>query len=144
MGKEYKKRIKEQYGRPSVLAYETLEVGGTIAPAATGPVSLSDRQSISTYTATRPLKLEGLTMQVSSALTAGSGDVSVRAVVNGVAVGSGTIDAGDSSADVIFATEADAEINLVLGDTLLLDVSKNPTNVVRTLTVRAGLRLFEL
>ena len=144
MGREYKTRIKEQYGKKAVVAYETLELGGTIAPAAAGPATLTDRQAIGSYTTKRNAKLDAITVQLSSALVTGSGTVRVRALVNGVAVGSGTVPAGLSRGDVTFETEKDAAVRLTPEDVLVVDVTKGATPIVQTLTARVALRLFEL
>jgi hypothetical protein len=144
MGKEYKKRLKEQYGRAAVVAYETVELGATILPPASGPTALADRQSIATYRVARPAKLDGVTIQLDAALAAGSGDVSVRVLKNGVAVGSGTVLAGLAHADVMFETELDDEVRLVVDDMIVVDMTKGATAAVHSLTARAALRLFEL
>jgi hypothetical protein len=146
MGLEYKRRIKEQYGKQAVVAYETLEVGAALGAGAAGPTALADRQGLLSYTTKRPAKLDGVTIQLDSALAAGSGTVRVRALVNGVAVGSGTVPAGLSRGDVMFETEkgVDAEVRLVAEDTLVLDVTKGATAAAHLMTARAALRLFEL
>jgi hypothetical protein len=144
MGIENKRRLKEQYGRDAVVAYEQIQLGATIAPAASGPTALADAQGVASYTTRRPAKLDGITLQVSTPLTAGSGTVRVRALVNGLAVGSGTINAGNAFGDVMFESKALSEVRLAAGDVLVLDVTKGATNVARGLTARAALRLYEL
>lgn len=144
MGREYQTRIKEQYGRPAIVGYETLAVGAALAPAASGPSNLTDANGVATYTLERDGKLDVLNLQLGSAAAAASGDVSVRVMLNGVAQGSGTISAGNTSAELTFQTEKDNELALSSGDALLLDVTKGATGIVRNLTARAAIRLFEV
>lgn len=146
MGLEYKKRIKELQGKKAVVAYETLAFGATLAPGAAVAALLADAQGLTAYTTKRPAKLDGITMQLDAALAAGSGDVSVRALVNGLEVGSGLIPAGLSRGDVMFKTKdgIDAEIRMTPEDVLTLDITKGATAAVNQMSVRAALRLFEL
>lgn len=144
MGIEWKRRTKEMNGNAAVVAYSTISLGGTLAPAASGPTALADAQGVASFTTRRPAKLDGLLLDVDTALTAGSGVVSVRALVDGVAKGSGTINAGNAFGDRMFESENLDEVRLAAGETLTLDVTKGATNVVRALSVRASLRLFEL
>lgn len=144
MGIEFKRRLKEINGRDAVVAYETLELGATLAPAASGPTAMADAQGISSYTARRKTKVDGITMQLSAALAASSGNVQVRARKNTVAASSsGVVNPGNAFGDVMFTSENLDELILDPGDTLVVDYTKGATESVRTMTTRVNLRLFE-
>lgn len=145
MGIEHKRRLKEQYGKSAVVAYETVELGGALAPAASGPTTLTDRQGVGTYTARRKTKVDGIVMQLDAALAAGSGDIRVRALKNSIAASSsGTVNPGNAFGDVMYASEELNELILEPGDTLVVDYTKGATAAVVNMTARVALRLFEL
>lgn len=144
MGREYRARVKEKYGKQAVVAYETLEVGGSLGAGAAAAAALGDRQSITTYTTKRPAKLDAITIQLDAATAAGSGQIWVRALVNGLEVGSGIVPAGLSRGDVTFETEKGEEVRLSIDDTLVLDVTKGATAAAHSITARAALRLYEI
>lgn len=144
MGREYRRRQKEIYGKGAVVGNDVIEVGGDIAPAASVATALSDANNVASFVMKRPAKLDMIAINLQSALTVGSGNVSVRALVNGAEVGSGVVLPGLARADVTFESEKDEEIELSANDILTLDVTKGATDVVRGLTARALLRLLEI
>jgi len=144
MGREYTKRVKEQYGRQAVVMNEVVHMGGNLAPASASGTLLSDAFSVAEYRVARPAKLDGITVNVSPQLVAGSGSVAVRALVNGTPVATATVAAGEKHGDTMQETERDLEVRLVASDELTLDVVKGATPSGVDISARVGLRLFEV
>lgn len=143
MGLEYKKRIKEQYGRKAVVGYDVANLGGSLVAASVSDQILADANSVSHYVVNRPAKLDGLTLQVTPQLVAASGALTVRALIDGTPVGTGTIPAGQAYGDVMFETESSRDVSLASGNVLTLDASKDATPSGVNISVRALLRLLE-
>lgn len=142
MGLEYNKRLKEQYGKVAVVGYDVFAVGSGLGLGTVTNAVLPDANGIPVYKLSRPAKLDGVTISLATALAAGSGALSVRALVDGTVVGSGVVAAGADYSDVMFETKSLANVNMAADSVLTLDVSKTTGDRV-TVSARALIRLLE-
>lgn len=143
MGKEYRTRLKESYGKDAVVAYSTVLMGATaLASGALTAASLADAMTNTTYETDRPTKLDGITVNIDGALGVGE-TLSVNALVDAVRVGVASLVEGDTSADVMFTTELEEEVRLIAGQVITLTADKSVTASAIALSARVSLRLLE-
>jgi hypothetical protein len=144
MSKEYKKRIKEQYGRPAVLGTDVLStsvasVSGVVGHTALG---VAGAAGCSRFVLPRAGYLDYFIVNCSPAVTAGNLAVSLSK--NGVVVASGELTS--TNADRIercFNVENSSQVTVASGDLLTMayaiSSALSPGITAVSLNARAGL-----
>ncbi len=143
MSLESKKRLKEQYGRKAVVAYETL-VYRDVALGVGGAVGLplTDAGGIVDCIVKQNTKLDAVSCDLDAVLGGGE-TLSVDVLVDSVTVGTIDLVAGERSGIVTFETSKRADVNLVAGEVLELKVDKSGTSGDPRITARINLRVIE-
>jgi hypothetical protein len=143
MSLEYKKRLKEQYGRKAVVAYETLTFANTaLGTGVLSDATVADAGGITDYRAKQTTKLDGVSCDLTAVLASGE-SLTLNILVAAVSVGTITLVAGERSGVVTFETKNAADVNLSAGQVLQLTVDKSATAGNPGITARANLRVIE-
>jgi len=122
MGREYRRNIKNQYGRPSVIGRDVWELSASVGQAPGGAASMSDRLGSTTYLAGSDVRLLGVMVQATG--TIGIGRIGVEVQLAGSTVASGNLYAGGPMSKYIkLAIETDEDVPVASGAALTANVS---------------------
>ncbi len=121
MGREYRRRIKNQYGRPALIGQDVVVLSGPIGQAPTGAVALTDSLGAASYVAPTDARLLGVVVQATGVIALGR--VGVEVLLDGALVASGNLGGGTNSTYLKLAIETDEDVPIASGQALTANVA---------------------
>lgn len=142
MGSAYKKNMKNVLGKQDITGTEVVHLGvSDVQTGVAGASGLLDSFGVGTTTLGRNARLDGLTVDVSPALS--SGELEIDLLVNAVSVGKATVTG--ASAQLILDKENGNEIKLVAGDAITATYQATSTlSDITDVSARIHIALLEL
>lgn len=126
MSREYKKRIKEQYGRPVVLGTDVLNVSAVQISGVAPTVLLAagiNASGVNGFVMPKPGFVDFIVANVSPPLAA-NGVLNVALSKNGVVVASGSMNSAQPSRfEAFFSAKYGSEVSMASGDVLQVSYS---------------------
>jgi len=122
MGRDYRRNIKNQYGRPAVIGQDVVELTASVGQAPGGAAPLSDSLGAASYVSPSDARLLGVVIQATGTL--GLGRLGVEVLLAGSVVASGNLYAGGPSSKYIkLAIKSNEDVAVGSGQALTANVS---------------------
>ncbi len=121
MGREYRRRIKNQYGRPALIGQDVVELTGSVGQAPGPAAALTDSLGAASYVAPADARLLGVVVQATGVI--GIGRVGVEVLLDGSLVASGNLGGGTNSSYIQLPIETDEDVAIASGQALTANVS---------------------
>lgn len=145
MGTEYRRNIKNLYGRPDIVGQDVVDLGASAIQAPVGSTALTDRLGGTQYVLGSDARLEGAHVSVGSGnLTLGR--IGIEVLLAGTVVASGNLYAGGPAGGkyLVLPKESLLDVPVVSGQALTANYSvEQSLDTAQSLRVSLSLVLLE-